>query len=62
VAVGGTVNSDPRAWVNNCNPGGQGEKCAGDMANELSKKVFAEYGQAGYAWDPQMATTPGPQV
>ena len=39
VAVGGTVNSNPQAWVNNCNPGAKGEPCAGDMVNELSKKV-----------------------
>ncbi len=24
--------------------------------------MFQQYGQAGYAWDPKMATTPGPQV
>ena len=39
MAVGGTVNSNPQAWVNNCNPGAKGEPCAGDMVNELSKKV-----------------------
>ena len=36
MAVGGTVNSDPRAWVNNCAPG---QPCDGDAALSLSRQV-----------------------
>jgi len=39
VAVGGTVNSDPRAWVNNCAPG---QPCDGDAALSLSRQVLKE--------------------
>jgi len=56
VAVGETVNSDPAAWVHNCGPSG--------CANNLSKAVFAQFGQAGYGADPSKYTapTPGMQV
>ena len=61
VAIGETVNSDPAAWVHNCGPSGS---CPGGAANNLSKAVFAQYGQAGYSADPSKysAPTPGMQV
>ena len=38
VAVAGTVNTDPRAWVNNCAPK---QPCDGDAALRLSQQVSA---------------------
>jgi hypothetical protein len=36
---------------------------AGELTASVARmQVFAQYGQAGYAWDPKMANTPGPQV
>lgn len=57
VAVGETVNSDPDAWVNNCSS--KGGPCGG-AANNLSRQVFAQYGQAGYAADASAYTAPTP--
>ena len=55
VVVGETVNSDPAAWINNCSP--KGGSCGGP-ANNLSKQVFAQYGQAGYSANASAYTAP----
>merc|ERR1712216_305805 len=41
VNVAETVNSDPASWINN-----------GSGPNTLSKQVFQQYGQSGYAASP----------
>jgi len=35
---------------------------AGGLTSGVRVQIFSEYGQAGYAWNPQMAATPGPQL